>query len=514
MSLKGLTVREMLELPVMQNAKLISGEKGLDRIVQYIDIWEVPDIGSWLREGEMVLTAGYPARDNLSLLTDMIEQLAKVNGAGIAIKPERFIPRIPQEMIDKSNLYHVPIIQLPVRMAYIDITYNVMEQILNRQAVLLKRAEEVNKALTGLVLNNKGIQVVADSVSQLIESRIWIVDKAGGVLASSPEGSPYVPSDSHRQWEVNVDNKMLGKFVVEKRKLDELDLMLIEQARLVFSLELMREKIAFDTESRLRGTFFEELLLNPQADERITASKGLQLGLSPSWLWEVAVIEADEPFYNEDSPIAETIQSLLAEESAVRKVRPQLQIHGGKIVLFLPSVPSSGAESRQDNGKGRQTPWNEKMQSWLQQWDSVRIGIGRQVRLFETNRSYHEARTAVSIGFRLNRRRQLFLYSEVEMLQMLLDSTDETWLSRFVDERIGKLAEHDRENGTNYVSTLYHYLATGGSLNETSNRMYIHRNSVNYRIDRIKTMTGLDLNSAQSRFELYLCSAYYLVNHA
>ncbi|MEI0738046.1 PucR family transcriptional regulator ligand-binding domain-containing protein [Paenibacillus sp. JTLBN-2024] len=92
MSLKGLTVREMLELPVMQNAKLISGEKGLDRIVQYIDIWEVPDIGSWLREGEMVLTAGYPARDNLSLLTDMIEQLAKVNGAGIAIKPERFIP--------------------------------------------------------------------------------------------------------------------------------------------------------------------------------------------------------------------------------------------------------------------------------------------------------------------------------------------------------------------------------------------------------------------------------------
>jgi len=513
MKLKGLTVREMLDLPVMKNAKLISGEKGLDRVVQYIDIWEVPDIGSWLREGEMVLTAGYPARDNLSLLTDMIEQLAKVNGAGIAIKPERFIPHIPQEMIDKSNLYHVPIIQLPLRMAYIDITYNVMEQILNRQAVLLKRAEEVNKALTGLVLNNKGIQVVADSVSQLIESPIWIVDKAGGVLASSPENSPYVPSDSHRQWEVNVDNKMLGKFVVEKRKLDELDLMLIEQARLVFSLELMREKIAFDTESRLRGTFFEELILNPPADERITASKGLQLGLSPDWLWEVAVIEADEPFYNEDSPIAETIQSYLSEESTVRKVRPQLQVHGGKIVLFLPSVQSSAAENRPDD-RGKPVPWSDMVHLWLKQWDSIRVGIGRKVPLFEANRSYHEARTAVSIGFRLNRRRQLFLYTEVEMLQMLLNSTDSAWLSKFVDDRIGKLAEHDRENGTNYVSTLYHYLATGGSLNETSNRMYIHRNSVNYRIDRIKTMTGLDLNSAQSRFELYLCSAYYLLNHS
>ncbi|MDR9853252.1 PucR family transcriptional regulator ligand-binding domain-containing protein [Paenibacillus sp. VCA1] len=513
MNLRGLTVREMLNLPVMKNAKLISGEQGLDRIVQYIDIWEVPDIGSWLREGEMVLTAGYPARDNPSLLTEMIEQLANVNGAGIAIKPERFISQIPQEMIEKSNLYHIPVIQLPLSAAYIDITYNVMEQILNRQAVLLKRSEEVNKALTGLVLNNKGIQVVADSVSKLIDSSIWIVDKGGAVLASSPEGNPYVPSGNHRQWEVNVDNKMLGKFVVEKRELDELDLMLIEQARLVFSLELMREKIAYDTESRLRGTFFEELILNPPADERITASKGLQLGLSPDWLWEVAVIEADEPFYNEDAPIAEAIQSYLSEESAARKVRPQLQIHGGKIVLFLPSVPTADTEKRPDN-KRRPLPWGEELQRWLKPWDTVRVGMGRQAPLFEANRSYNEARTAVSIGFRLNQRRQLFTYAEVEMLQMLLNSSDSAWLGRFVDERIGKLAEHDQANGTNYVSTLYHYLATGGSLNETSNRMFIHRNSVNYRIDRIKSMTGLDLNSAQSRFELYLCSAYQLLKRA
>ncbi|MWV45475.1 PucR family transcriptional regulator [Paenibacillus sp. HJL G12] len=513
MDLKGFTVREMLKLPVMEQATLISGEAGLDRIVQYVDIWEVPDIGNWLREGEMVLTTGYSTRNNPSLLTEMIEQLAKVNGAGVAIKPERFIPHIPQEMIDKSNQHQVPIIQLPIGMAYIDITYNVMEQILNRQSVLLKRSEEVNKALTGLVLNNKGIQVVADNVSELISSPIWIIDKAGEVLASSPEGYPLGSLKDYRQWEVNVDNKILGKFVVEKREFDALDLMLIEQARLVFSLELMRDKIAADTETRLRGTFFEELILNPVADERITASRGRQLGLAPDWSWEVAVIEADEPFYNDESPIVADIQAFIRKASSDRKVRSQLQIHGGRIVLFL---PSSRSAHMKNHARDNHAPifWSEELQEQASAWESVRIGIGRPCSLYEAHRSYNEARTAVSIGFRLNRGRQLFKYTEVEMIQLLLETTDLVRLGKFVEEKIGKLAEHDKENGTNYLSTLYHYLATGGSLNETSKRMYIHRNSVNYRIDRIKTITGFDLGSAQIRYELYLCSAYYLLNHS
>lgn len=511
MNLKGLTVRDMLQLPVMEHSKLISGEQGLDRIVQYIDIWEVPDIGNWLREGEMVLTTGYSTRNNPSLLAVMIERLAQVNGAGVAIKPERFIPHIPQEMIDKSNLYHVPIIQLPIGMAYIDITYNVMEQILNRQAVLLKRSEEVNKALTGLVLNNRGIQVVADNVSELIDSPIWIVDKSGEVIASSPKGYPYGSSKDHRQWEVSVDNKLLGRFVVEKRELDELDLMLIEQARLVFSLELMRDKIAADTEDRLRGTFFEELILNTVADERVTVSRGRQLGLAPDWSWEVAVIEADEPFYNDESAIVAAIQALMRKESAARKVRSQLQIHGGKIVLFLPSVKTAGLDSRPQD-EDMPVLWSDALYGHLKQWESVRIGIGQPCSLFEAHRSYNEARTAVSIGFRLNGERQLFTYTEVEMIQLLLESIDPLRLGRFVEEKIGKLIEHDKANGTNYVSTLYHYLATGGSLNETSNRMYIHRNSVNYRMDRIKTIASLDLGNARSRFDLYLCTAFYLLN--
>lgn len=501
MNLNGLTVRELLELPVMQQAKLVSGEQGLDRIVRYIDIWEVPDIRGWLREGEMILTTGYSTRNEPALLVGLIEQLALVNGAGVAIKLERFIDRIPQEMIDKSNEYHVPVIQLPTGMPYIDITYSVMEQILNRQAVLLKRSEEVYRALTGLVLSNKGIQVVADSVSELIHSPIWLLDKEGEVVVASPSGHPLALSGSNRQWEVHGDNKTWGKLVVGKRNLDELELMLIEQARLVFSLELMRNKIAEDTERRLRGTFFEELILNPAPDKQVTESRGVQLELAPEWIWRVAVIEADQPFIDYEAPAVSEMNDFIIKESAARKVHSHLQIHSGKMILFLPAVQTADADK-----------WSKVLFDQVERRDGLRIGFGNPGKLHEMYKSFNEARTAVSMGYRLNKHRKSFKYDEFAMLQLLLEETDRSRLARFVEARVGKLLEHDRLHGTNYVLTLYHYLATGGSLHETANRLYIHRNSVNYRLDRIKAIARFDLGNAGTRYELYLCTAYCLLN--
>jgi purine catabolism regulator len=58
----GITLRELLDLPVLKDAKVISGEKGLDRVVRYIDIMEVPDVTGWLREGELLLTTAYSIR--------------------------------------------------------------------------------------------------------------------------------------------------------------------------------------------------------------------------------------------------------------------------------------------------------------------------------------------------------------------------------------------------------------------------------------------------------------------
>lgn len=128
---QGVSVREILRLPILKDAKVVSGIEGLDRIVRSIDNMEVPEIKPWLREGEILLTTTYPIRQEPSLLTQLVEDLAQVGAAALAFKPGRFIQEIPNEMIEASNRYQLPVITIPVDIPFIDITNAVMELVLN-----------------------------------------------------------------------------------------------------------------------------------------------------------------------------------------------------------------------------------------------------------------------------------------------------------------------------------------------------------------------------------------------
>lgn len=55
-----------------------------------------------------------------------------------------------------------------------------------------------------------------------------------------------------------------------------------------------------------------------------------------------------------------------------------------------------------------------------------------------------------------------------------------------VSPELRRLAVHDREKGTQYCKTLYHYLTCCHSLIKTSNALYTHRNTVLYRIRRLQ----------------------------
>jgi hypothetical protein len=87
----GVTLEELLMLPVLKDARVISGKQGLCRVVQFIDIMEVSDIDCWLREGELLLTIAYSLRNDLSKLPKVVEMLAKANAAALAIKPEEYL---------------------------------------------------------------------------------------------------------------------------------------------------------------------------------------------------------------------------------------------------------------------------------------------------------------------------------------------------------------------------------------------------------------------------------------
>lgn len=64
---------------------------------------------------------------------------------------------------------------------------------------------------------------------------------------------------------------------------------------------------------------------------------------------------------------------------------------------------------------------------------------------------------------------------------------------------IRKMLDYDQENGTDYCRTLYVYLLSGNNIVAASKALYLHRNTMNYRMSKIPELFGIDLENISVR---------------
>lgn len=79
------------------------------------------------------------------------------------------------------------------------------------------------------------------------------------------------------------------------------------------------------------------------------------------------------------------------------------------------------------------------------------------------------------------------------------------------DRDVKKMAEYDKENEGELCLTLYTYLCCRHSLKDTCERLYTHRNTVLYRIRRIKELFGIDTDNPDLYTAYLLQAALELV---
>ena len=66
------------------------------------------------------------------------------------------------------------------------------------------------------------------------------------------------------------------------------------------------------------------------------------------------------------------------------------------------------------------------------------------------------------------------------------------------------LVEHDRERRSDLIRTLKVYFDTGANASEAADRLFLHRNSMLYRLARVEKLTSLNLKDPRARLALQL----------
>jgi len=95
-------------------------------------------------------------------------------------------------------------------------------------------------------------------------------------------------------------------------------------------------------------------------------------------------------------------------------------------------------------------------------------------------------------------------YEDLGLFKLFFAVKDTQILSDFYQDQLSLLEEHDQINKTNLTETLRLYLECDGSIQAVAESSFTHRNTINYRMKKIRTLLNIDLFSTETKFNLRL----------
>ena len=135
------------------------------------------------------------------------------------------------------------------------------------------------------------------------------------------------------------------------------------------------------------------------------------------------------------------------------------------------------------------------------------VGVGsRMTDISNLHVSYSRAKAAVQMAKK--RKQDLLYFDRMGLYRLLYMVDDSRLLKEMAEEPLNPLLEYDRKHKSNYVDTLELYLKHNGSIQAVSEEMFTHRNTVIYRMNKIKELLGTDLEQTEERVPYQI--AYYI----
>ncbi|AFV10439.1 hypothetical protein Tph_c01910 [Thermacetogenium phaeum DSM 12270] len=421
-------------------------------------------------------------------------------------------------------------------------------------AVMMNKTREaLNRELLDLVLQEKGLEALVASLGRFLERPVLMLDGDFNPLASSDKEAIFkageiktgllenYPSTAGRsRVVVAADGEPLPLLLQPVRAGAELfgflclleeegalcppDEEAVEQAALVAALDFQKRRAVEEIERRYLNDFVRDLL-EGRIETRATA-----LHRGNIYKWDVtrpqvlfAIKLVTPSGYGIAHPsIAGRMQYLHRLESRIRSVMLEhskndyLVAHMGDVnVMLLVPEADSPASVKQEclNIAGRLIP---QLQKGIDEQELiVKIGISRVCRDYsELPDAFREALEAIQMNVEMNSSGAVVHYDDLGMSRLLMRVEDTRELEKYCEEHLGDLIRYDESCGTELLKTLIAVIEADGNLRQASEKLYIHYNTLRYRLRRIKELAGIDFSCWQKVARVVVAIQVYRILRA
>lgn len=406
--------------------------------------------------------------------------------------------------------------------------FNCVSEVFNEKNELLNGASLLFRSL----IQNNNLEQIVNIAAKLINNPLIVIDSSYNILATSTtipvedyqwkeniargyltyeyiaalnnlEGIRNEPNDNRpfitlcvmspirRKFsKLIIDGLFLGYYIAIESNVpfDTID----DELYLLVSNVLAKEVSVERNITRLnKNQTYEGLLvdlLDANFSNRITFCEGIKGAVFDKAV-PFKLIAVDLSTYTNFNSLEENFK-----KSIDRSLPEAWSVYYKKHIVILTEMGAKGKKSRNDFSK---------FEKFLEE-NNLRGAMSDQFTdLYLLPKYYKQAISALKFSSVLNQPVRLVEYDYFKFYDLIQGFEDISGLLDYCCKIIRDIKNYDALHGTEYFETLFKYLDCNKSLSETAKALFVHKNTVSYRITKIKELFELDFNDFYTSFQLY-----------
>jgi hypothetical protein len=547
-----LRVRDLLDVPGL-DLRLLTDVSGVDRVIQHVYTTDLPDPSRYLTPGDLVLTGMIWCREPGDA-DRFVRALARA-GAGVLGAGEA-LGEVKPEVIQACGRHGITLLAVPAETSFAAVTEEVGRRLNGDRATAMTRVLGRRRLLLSAVAEGAGLDAMFRMMGREIGAECWLLTATGRVIggtgpsppaplalrlageylradrlpAAVKVSGPQVPAAGDPKYSlfaVGGEPRITSWFLACAGHEQDWGPLAHELRESVAELaaDAALERARLDA-GRAGDRKLAEAIVTMLASEggegaalAEIASLMRAAGLSPEGRYLVAAMNAEADRMT--GPNADRWRCDLAEGPVVAAL-------GDQIVTLVPLPVGPGADALdgpdlQDVPLAGPGPAAHVFAAWLRDAQPVLESDRSRIRItagisapaegvVALAGALHEAQSARRLAaIRAGTASpapasavSVVTSDEVASHELLLASVPGSVLRSFRDRLLGPLLAYDERHRAELLPTLREFLACSGSWNACAATMYVHVNTVRYRIRRIEELTGRDLSCLDDQVDFFL----------
>ncbi|KPK13141.1 MAG: hypothetical protein AMJ56_03275 [Anaerolineae bacterium SG8_19] len=529
------TLNDVLRLVLPLDTIVVGGDHS-GRIANWVTVLtELSQLEDQVHAGDIVmLPVALQENAALAKLASSLQAIVELGAAALLT----FRP-ISEDLTQLASRHDLPIVIISGDETFRDIHQGIAGLLVNRQKQIAERGLQLYRKLTEMSREGQSFGAMTNVMSKLSGKIVAVQDKRLDIIALTIPPDSAVGQDTIRAFLRQPDRlpkllqnrkaaantpqsywqqllpigdrpmaRLISPIISGDRargyvsvvgtpdNLDMLDMLTTQYGAAACALEMAKAKAISEVKKALRGDFLEGLLAGTLPEAEIYRLAG-RLDHDTSSRHAIITFSWD----GEETPSLRRLESplhwLISDHC-----RPAFtHIYSNDHVCVFQSLDDG------DSDLSTAFELASKLRSQLlKEFPESRLlcGIsGPAEELAQWPETYHQAVQAMHLASQLKLDEPVD-FNSIGVYQLLTEMEDLPMAQRYCDQIIGPLVQYDKSHSNNLVQTIDAYFNHHGNISQTAEMLFIHRNTLLYRLDRIQELTGQDLDNANDRLALQL----------